>query len=256
MDRLVPAELADRVGRVSTTAAFFRASDVNDRKDFHIFVSQLTKNFQNNEMLAWAPRIPAAQRNAHEEAVRKWAFPNMYSPARRARAFSTGGQSRGLLSDPLSRTGPEDPVHDRARSGIGCGRVGRDRQAKSTGHAVVAVYTASASEKTDDNLLFVMEAAQYESVAARLTTRPPDQPQTDGFVLGVLRMELMAKRWLSLPGLDVPGGINVYISANGRNLAALSTGLRLEPIRDAAGQWQAHRRSRPPTEQWRRRSLS
>ena len=63
--------IVDRMGRVSTTAAFICGSDINDRKDFHTFVSQLTKNMPAIEVLAWAPRILAAQRNAHEAAVRK-----------------------------------------------------------------------------------------------------------------------------------------------------------------------------------------
>ena len=228
--------MADRVGRVSTTAAFFRASDVNDRKDFHIFVSEITKNIQSIEVLAWAPHISAAQRNAHEEAVRKLGVPNYAIRQRDERGqFSTAGNHDDYYPILLAEPGPETQSMIGLDLGSGAVASAAMRQAKSTGHAVVAVYAAPASEKTDDNLLFVIEAAQYESVAARLTTRPPDQPQTDGFVLGVLRMELLAKRWLSLPGLDVPGGINVYISANGRNLAALSTGLRLEPIRDAGG---------------------
>ena len=56
--------VTDRVGRVTTTVAAVRSSDINDRKDFRIFVSQLTKNITSIEMLGWAPRIPAARQSA------------------------------------------------------------------------------------------------------------------------------------------------------------------------------------------------
>ena len=49
--------VTDRVGKVSTTVAFIRSSDINDRKDFRTFVSQLMKNVTSIEMLAWAPRF-------------------------------------------------------------------------------------------------------------------------------------------------------------------------------------------------------
>jgi PAS domain S-box-containing protein len=93
----------------------------------------------------------------------------------------------------------------------------------------VAVYTALSDDKTGNNLLLVMEPARYESVAVQPAKRPADQPETDGFVLGVLRVERLATRWLNLPP-----GIDLYISVNGRALAAIHTGSAPVPVAGAA----------------------
>jgi PAS domain S-box-containing protein len=229
--------VTDRIGRASTTAAFIRASDINDRKDFHGFVSEITRNIPSIEVLAWAPRIPAALRSAHEEAVRKQGIPN-YVISQRA----DGGQlrARGDRKEYYPILFIEPPSPDTgALLGFDLGSdpacLAAMRQATTSGQATVAVYTALSGNKTDGNLLFVLDPARYESVATQLTTRPADQPEADGFVLGVLRMEPLAKRWLGLPGLDIPPSIDVYISANKRDLAALHTGTPPTPILDAAG---------------------
>ncbi len=119
--------VTDRVGRVSTTAAFFRSSDINDRKDFHTFVSQLTKNIPSIEMLAWAPRIPAARRNAHEEAVRKEGYSKYVISERddRGRLIAAGKREKYypiLFTEPSSETA----LLAGARPGIRCGVSGRD----------------------------------------------------------------------------------------------------------------------------------
>ncbi len=224
--------VADRVGRVSTTVAFIRGSDINDRKDFHTFVSQLTKNVPSIEVLAWAPRIPAARRNAHEEAVRKEEGLSKYVISQRdARGWLIAAGKREEYY-PILFAEPASESESLLGIDLGSDAVSRAamRQATASGLTTVAVYTAFSGDKSGDNLLFVLEPARYESVATHLAKRPTDQPETDGFVLGVLRMEAIAKRWLSLPGSNIPHGIDVYISANGKNLVALRTGAPPGPI--------------------------
>jgi PAS domain S-box-containing protein len=240
-------QLTDRIGRVSTTAAFFRSSDINDRKDFRTFVGQLTKNILSFDMLAWAPRIPAARRKAHEEAVRKEVGHANYVISQRddrGRLFAAGQRKEYfpiLFAEPSSETESllgldlgADPACQAAM-----------RQATTTGLATMDVYTPLSGDKSRGNLLFVLELARYESVAGSLLKRPADQPETDGFVLGVLRMDAMAKRWLGGPALNIPPGVDVYISANGKDLASLHTGSPPQPF-EGAGELPVSPPRRPP----------
>ncbi len=134
-------------------------------------------------------------------------------------------------------------------------RVGpRCARPRLTVDAAMTVYPALSGEKTEGNLLFVLEPARYESVATHMTKRPADQPEADGFVLGVLRMEPMAKRWLGLPAINIPPGIDVYVSANGK---ALRPFVRVppRPVRERCGVVDdPRRRSRPSAAHGRRRS--
>jgi len=229
--------IADRVGRVSTTAAFVRSSDINDRKDFHIFVSEITKDITSFEVLAWAPRIPAALRDAHEGAVRKQGFPK-YTISRRDDAGQLHARSERKEYYPILFAEPSSADTDSLlgldlASDPGCQAA--MRQAETTGLATVAIYTALSGNKMGNNLLFVVDRARYESVATILTKRPADQPENDGFVLGVLSMEPLAKRWLGLPDLGVSPGVDVYISADGKNLTALRTGRKPQELLSDAG---------------------
>jgi len=227
--------VADRVEKVSTTVAFIRSSDVNDRKDFHTFVTQLLKNVTSVEMLAWAPRIPAARRRAHEEAVRKEGH-SKYTISDRddgGRLSAAGNRKEYypiLFAEPFAKN--ESSLGLDLGSDAACQAA--MRQATASHRPAVAVYTALSGKNTADNLLFVVEPARYESIASQMAQRPADQPETNGFVLGVLRMEALGIKWLGLPGLNLPPGIDVYISANGRGLASLRTGSPPQPLQGPA----------------------
>ena len=243
--------VTNRVNDVNTTVAFFRGSDVNDRKDFHTFVSQLTKNVTSIKMLAWAPRIPAARRNAHEEAVRKEGLSKYAISQRddRGRLIAAGKRDEYY---PILFAEPASEIQSLLGLDLGSDAASRAAMGQAMdGHReTVAVYTAFSGDKTGDNWLFVLEPARYESVATHLAKRPADQPEPDGFVLGVLGMEAIAKRWLGLPAPNIPPGIEVYIAANGKDLAALRSGSPPGPIRDAAV-----RAAEPPAgAHWHRRS--
>ncbi len=89
-------------------------------------------------------------------------------------------------------------------------------------------------DKIDENLLCVLEPAQYESVASHLTKRPDDQPMADGLVMGVLNMEAIAKRWLSHPAINMPPCIDIYIAANGKALVSRTNESPPVSVRGAA----------------------
>ncbi len=227
----------DRVRRVSTTAAFLRSSDIKDRKDFHTFVNEITRNTPSIEMLAWAPRIPAARRNAHEDAVRKQGRPKYVISHfdSRGQLLATGKREEYypiLFAEPASTDSESFVGFD-----LGSDAAVRAamRQAASADLATGVVCKTFSGHNPEDNLLFFLCPARYDSVATKLTKRPADQPEADGFVLGVLDMATLAKTWLSNRALDIPPGIDVYISMNGINLTALCTGPPPKPILDAAG---------------------
>jgi PAS domain S-box-containing protein len=229
--------VTNRVEMVNTIVAFIRGTDLNDRKDFRRFVRQILKGQPSAEMLAWAPRIPAALRDAHEEAIRKQGYPKYIIRQRGDRKqFVAAGKREDyypiLFAEPATANNESLLGLD-----LGSGAVGRAamRQAKATGRENLAVYTVLPGDKTGDNLLLVWAAARYESTVTHLKKRPDDQPEADGFVLGAFRMETLAKKWLSLPGHNIPSDIDVYIAMNGKDLTALCTGAQPKPIRDATG---------------------
>ena len=238
------------MGRVSTTAAFIRGSDINDRRDFHTFVSQLTKNMPAIEVLAWAPRVPLALRNAHEAAVRKEGFSKyMISQHDGQGRFVVAGEREEYY--PILFAEPSPNNDSLLGLDIQSGAAGQAAisQARASGQATIAVWTALPGVKNGENLLLVLEPTQYESVATQITKRPADQPEADGFVLTVIRMEVMANKWLKLAEFNIPHDIDIYISANGKALAsrhggasrglfqgdsASSTGAPTEPPVDGA----------------------
>ena len=140
--------VTDRVGKVSTTVAFIRSSDINDRKDFHTFVSQLMKNVTNIEMLAWAPRIPAARRNAHEEAVRKEGLSRYTISQRddRGRLIAAGKREEYY---PILFAEPASEIQSLLGLDLGSDAASRAamRRATASGLTTVAVYTAFSGDK-------------------------------------------------------------------------------------------------------------
>ena len=61
----------DRLGTVSTVAAFFAGSQLVERKEFHTFTVPIMEGHPGTVALMWAPRIPAEHRETHQQAVRR-----------------------------------------------------------------------------------------------------------------------------------------------------------------------------------------
>ena len=129
--------VANRVEMVNTTVAFIRGTDINDRKDFRVFVSQIMKRQPSVEMLAWAPRIPASLRNAHEEAVRKQGHPKYVIRQRGdRRQFVAAGKREDYYPILFAEPATAD-TESLLGLDLGSGAAGRAamRQAKATGDA-------------------------------------------------------------------------------------------------------------------------
>ena len=214
--------IVDRMGRVSTTAAFICGSDINDRRGLPYFRQSAHEEYAGHRGIGMGAAYLAAQRNAHEEAVRKEGYPKYAISDRddRGRLCAAGKREEYY---PILFAEPSPDRDSLLGLDLGAGAAGRAamRQATATGSATVTVLS---DDKTSDTLLFVLEPARYESVAGHMTKRPADQPEADGFVLIVLRMEAMASKWLNLPEFRISPSIDIYISANGKDLVSRTKG--------------------------------
>jgi PAS domain S-box-containing protein len=218
--------LVVRLGTVSTTAGFFRGSDVNDRKDFSVFATQIMKNSGSIEMLAWAPRIPTARRKTHEDAVRHEGFPkyeiNQRNKGGRLVAASQRDKYYPILFAEPSRQHQSLIGFDLGSDAAFGATI---RRAMASSSPAVAGSPRLLVNKANHILLYVVEPAQYESMTVQEVKRPANQPELDGFVLGVFRIDAMLKKWINLPV-----GIDAYISnpLTGNGTASVYT--RLAPL--------------------------
>ncbi len=173
-------------------------------------------------------------RHAHEEEVRKEGYPKyVISDRNDQRRLVAAGKREEYY--PILFAEPSPDNDSLLGLDLGSDATGRAamRQAAAAGRATMAVCRTLSDDKTGENLLFMLEPARYESVASQLTKRPDDQPETDGFVLTVFRMEAMANKWLSLPEFKIPPAIEIYISANEKALASRQGGTSPLPFRGA-----------------------
>jgi PAS domain S-box-containing protein len=233
-----------RLRTVNTTAAFFRGADLNDRKDFQTFVVQAMKDQPGIEMLAWAPRIPAGRRKTHEEAARAEGFPKYEISQKdgRGRLVAAGKRDRYypiLFVEPLAR------LRSWMGLDLGGGEAGRTamQRAITTGAPVAFLLPSPDDNQGDHTLLCVLEAARYESTSVGVVKRPPEQPEQDGFVLGVIRVDTMVETTLNSP----PVGIDIYISAQSDGNRTVPVYTRRAPPPASGGVWESLKRLAKPS---------
>ena len=63
--------VADRLGTVRAVSAFFAGPGLVTREEFRDFTQPLLATYEGVRSLAWVPRVPWAQRPAHEQAIRE-----------------------------------------------------------------------------------------------------------------------------------------------------------------------------------------
>jgi len=68
--RDIDRELGRTMGALRVVVAFFNASQLVEREEFHAFASPLLSGRAGIEHLGWAPRVAGDQREAHEREVR------------------------------------------------------------------------------------------------------------------------------------------------------------------------------------------
>ena len=200
--------VVDRLGTVSTISAFFCGSQLVERKEFRTFTAPITEKQPDLHALAWVPRIPAARRKTHEQAVRNEGFPKYEIVQRddRGRLVPAGQRNEYypvLFVEPFqeiqSLLGFDLGSHAGCRAAI--------REAMSNRRKAAFICPPLDGPQTDRRLLlFVVEPAWNEN--AKPAKRPADQPEIDGFVLGVFRISTFVETSLSV---FPPVGIDIYI---------------------------------------------
>ena len=199
--------VADRLGVVDTLAAFFSGSQVVNRGEFHAFTAPIAERYPGIQTLAWAPRIPAARRETHERAVRDTGFPEY-------RIGQRGQRGEPVAADQDDEYYPilfaEPDRENRSLIGFNltshaacCAAI---REALSTGRPAAVVCKPLDDNEDDRSMLYVLAPAWNQNVDR--SKRPADQPEIDGFVLGVFRIGTLVESAL---GIFSPIGIDVYI---------------------------------------------
>ena len=204
----IQAAFTDATGTVSTIATFFNGSEMVDRKEFHTVASPALRNHPGVCALAWVPQIPAARRTAHEQAMRGEGV----SGYEISRHGGPGQYLRDVDRDVYYPIVFMEPIREN-RSLLGLDLASAPAcfaallRAKDTGRQAATICTPLSDNDSDASLLYVMEPARNED--SNSAKRPADQPEVDGFVLGVLRIEKIVEHSLSQ---FVPVGIDLYIT--------------------------------------------
>jgi PAS domain S-box-containing protein len=185
--------------------------------------------------LAWIPQVPAAGRAAYEQTIRGQGFPKYQI----SRADGPGQYRRDVDRDVYYPISFIEPVREN-QSLLGLNLASNPaclaalQRAKGTGRQAAAICAPLADSDTDASLLYVVEPARNED--ANPGKRPADQPEADGFVLGVFRIENIVDRSLSQ---FTPVGIDLYITGpDGPNRGTLVYSRRSSvhvPDKTAAG---------------------
>jgi PAS domain S-box-containing protein len=223
--------VVDRLGVVSTVGAFFAGSETVDRKEFHTFTVPLIRNHPGTHSLMWAPRIPAAHREAHQQAVRRQGL-STYTVSQRADGGSFVPAGKRDEYYPILFVQPSK--EDQSLLGFDLGSDPACRtaigQALATRRQAAVVCQPLAGKETDHALLYVVEPAWNEDRIR--SKRPADQPEIDGFVVGVFQVCKAVETSLSL---FAPLGIDLFVTgpADAGGNAPVFT--RLSPLHSHEG---------------------
>jgi CHASE1-domain containing sensor protein len=203
LQRIVTARLA----AVSAAAAFVRSADVNDRKHFATFVNQVLPRQPGMQLLAWAPRVPANKRRAHEQALRTEGFPK-YAICQQGgpRQLVVAGERDDYY--PIIFLEPEKDTQIPLGYDLGSEAAFRAACHDAIAGRPAVMNTSLGYGKEDDHsVLCVIEPAGRESVSP--AARPADPAETDAFVVGVFRMGELVENALDL---FAPAGIDVCVA--------------------------------------------
>lgn len=204
----IQAAITDALGSVGTIAAFFNGSELVDQKEFRTVAGPGLKNHPDVCALAWIPQVPAARRAAHEQAVRGQGFPNyqiirLDGPGQGLRDVDRDVYYPVLFAEPVregqSLLGLNLASNPACRAAL--------QRAKSSGRQAATIGPPLTENDSDLSLLYVVEPARNED--ANPGKRPADQPEVNGFVLGVFRIETIVDKSLRQ---FAPVGIDLYIT--------------------------------------------
>ncbi len=223
--------VADRLGTVSTVAAFFCGSQLVERNEFRTFTAPILERHPGIQALAWVPRIPATRRQTHEQAVRNEGFSHyeIGQHGDHGRLVPAGKRDEyyPILFVEPSRESQSLIGFDLGSDAACHGAIGA---AMATGRQAVAVCQPLDDNETDRSLLYVVEPAWNEDAAP--AKRPADQPEIDGFVLGIFRIGTLVEASLNF---FPPVGIDIYITVPSEGGGKSPVYTRLSPLCAHAG---------------------
>jgi CHASE1-domain containing sensor protein len=197
----------DRLDIVDSLAAFFSSCQLVESKEFVSFNGWLLEKHQSARALGWAPRIPAAKRRDFEQAVRKEGFPKFeitqWDP--RGQLVAAGNREEYY---PIRYIRPYQ--ENQSLHGLDLGfdpAFGKILKQAIAGDRSVAIVGGMVDNRTKGSqLLYVLERARNERSESE--TRPADQPEYDGVVLGVFNVGAIIDTALAL---FPPADIDFYI---------------------------------------------
>lgn len=206
--------VSDRVGVLDTVAAFFFGSQLVDRNEFHTFASPLIARYPGLELLAWVPRIPVAQRQAHEEAARNEGPANYQIAQRDSQGQLVAAENRDTYF-PMQFI--EAPDQDQSLLGFDLASDPACRRAiehvTATGQQAAVVCPRLDGSDPRRSLLYVVTPVWQEN-------GNPTKIHGDiaGFVLGVFRVRTIVEAALSLfPPTEIGIYFTGLVDANGKS---------------------------------------
>jgi PAS domain S-box-containing protein len=216
----VERAVADRLSTVHALGAFFAGALSVERSEFRTFSLPLLEGYGGVRALAWVPRIPDAQREAHQQAVRRNGFPGYTIAELNPKGDLIAAGDRDEYY-PILFIEPSEEY--RSSLGLDLATFAAYRAAFSeaikTGQPTIAISPPLDAGSRDGNRLIVIEPVWGELQGT--IKRPSDQPEIDGFVLGIFRVATIAKDALEI---FHPLGIDLYMydssEVNGKTLVA------------------------------------
>jgi PAS domain S-box-containing protein len=205
----VQAALNDRLNTLGTLATCFAGSELVERREFETFVGPLLAKHSGIQALGWAPRIQAAQRQAHEQFVHGQGLPKYEIVDWNNRGKAVPAGMRGeyfpiLFLKPADKNqssfGLDIQASSKYRAAVG--------RAKTSQQPVASTYTQAEEDTPAKTLLLLVARAKND--VSDLKNRPADQPGVDGFVFGLFQVGTIVELAL---GPFVPVGIDVSVVA-------------------------------------------
>lgn len=222
---------ADRLETVNIVAAFFAGSEIVDRREFRTFAVPIMQSHPGLFALMWAPRIPAARREAHQQAVRHEGLSTYAIGQRNDRGQLIPADKRDEYY-PILFAEPSEEDQSWLGFDLGSSPACRMaiRQAMATHRQAATLWPPLMGRATDHALLYVVQPAGNESTNP--AKRSADQPEIDGFVVGVFRVCTVVETALSLfPAV----GIDIYVTGPADAGGNTPVYVRPSPLRAQAG---------------------
>jgi PAS domain S-box-containing protein len=201
--------LNNRMITIGTLATYFAGSELVEQNEFDTFVAPLQRERPGIQALGWAPRIRAAEREAHERFVRgerhaKYEITDLNDRGESVCAGARGEyfpilfvKSADKNQDLLGLDIRSDPRYRAATE-----------RATATGQPAAVVFDRAAKHPADEALLLVVVPAKNDVPSS--AKRPADQPESDGFVFGLFSVAAIVESAIKSP---TPVGIDISIVA-------------------------------------------